>query len=343
MLILEKYTLEFKGQIFVPWRRMLHPKLSWVIQQLDSYGIAHMTKRRTDEDGSNATTMLYVAQGAIEICDEIMQTPVNVPSMSLPPDELPDSHPFFEREEPESTVPAEYQEVVEAAEEIPVETGTEDEDGDDDSWGFDDDEDEEGPIIDVEARVVEDDEFEADDPAPPSPKVKKEKPQPQEAVDPEFENAEDPKPTTKLSGTEFTQVDEVLAYQDIMFPGNTEPVRMYDVNSSNVSAIGSKPIKDKPLVVTFYIRYKSNGDITYRYNPVPTIDANEAFNLAVRRAAGIQEASVGSFCYHTIRDPAEAGLIKCQRTQSNTDGSTTWVKVIPKKERVKATKERAKQ
>lgn len=228
----------------------------------------------------------------------------------------------------------------------PVETEEEDVEASDEiSWDFDDDDDEdddpdteEQEAIDVEHRVIDesetDPEFKAEvvPPAEPKPRTRKEK---HEANDPDFKVAEKPAVVESKPGTEFLQADNLLVFEDVTFPETKQPIRMYDVDSSNVSRIGAKVLTADPQTVTFYVQYK--GGIPYRYNPVTRSDWNEALNLAIRKHKGIQEASVGSFIYNGIRILADEGTIKCQRL----DGDT-WVKVLPKAERTKQIKNRDK-
>lgn len=204
-------------------------------------------------------------------------------------------------------------------------------DEDDDDWGFDE--------VSLEAEeAVEAVDTETVEPIPDPPKKKKVKPEPKASNDPDFDDAEEaPARAAVLSGTEFLKADELLPFEDVQFPKVKLPIRMYDVNSSNISAIGAK-ITDDPLIATYYVRFKTGASV-YRYNPVATADYNESLNEAVRRQQGIMEASVGSFYYHTVKVKAEAGEIKCQRL--NEDG-TAWVEVQPKAARTKEIKERAK-
>jgi hypothetical protein len=350
-------AIEHKGIYYNPFKLGLkHPKLTWMIKMLDLYGIAHRVERTVQGE------MLYVQQGGIESASVILgqalaevdarvkndkiEGPVTKVRVII--DDLPNDHPFFElqlQDFPERLGPVEpTQSIEEYLLYDPEKAGTLTEDlvkdepeEEADPW-FDDDEEE---VIEVESRDVTDEEF-VEEEAVPVDKPKKVKPEPKEAVDPDFESAEDPAPAAPLvSSDDFLHADEELAFEDMIFPKVAEPLRMYDVDSSNVSQIGFKTLTDDPLTVTFYITYKGNE--TYRYNPVSKADANESLNLAVRKRRGVQEASVGSFLYHTVRDKADNGLIKCQHlVEEAGTGERKWVKVLPKKDRVAATKERAK-
>ena len=214
------------------------------------------------------------------------------------------------------------------------------EDDDDDDWDFGDEDDEEPvPTPDPVEEPATDPDFVAEEaPKVSTPKKKKKMKEKKEAVDPDFDAAVDSTDdlSSPVDGTEFLEVDKVLQFEDIQFKDvKSGPIRMYDVNSSTLSAIGAKVLNSDPLVVTFYVRFKAGGSV-YRYNPVPTADWNTIVNLCIRRTVhGVQEASGGSFLHHAIKVKAEEGLIKCQRL---TDAS--WVTVLSKAERTKAIKKR---
>lgn len=364
----ESHILQRGGNSYVPWKVGLkHPKLSWVIAELNRYGIAHYV------GSSMRGQMLYVERGTIEVCSVILDAVIaEVGNVRVIVDDLPNDHDYFQRPETPAVeaVLATMQDVLDG---VPVADAVSAEDFDDtdedlesavndwdenedeelsvgpdpdedeDGWGFDEDDLDEGPtpdnVIDISHRVV-DPEFQAEPAEPRTPKPKREKPVPQPVNDPDFATGEDPPPTAVLGGTEFLRADQVLSFSEVLFPKTEKPIRMYDVMSSNVSAMGYKELVDNPLVCTFYIRYKS-GAYVYRYNPVPKADANEALNLAVRRQEGIQEASVGSYLHYTIIDKANEDLIKCQRLEADEKGER-WVIVPPKKARTKAIKDRAK-
>lgn len=383
---------------FVNFRTGLkHPKLSWLTQMLDKYGIkwrlSNGLKGRMlqvqvgslDIAAGILTQELVTLDITVDGAEDIQNRPVVITI-----DDLPDDHMFFDEFMARSLeaagtsastvadVAVEFaqegtkvdgvNDATTETEEVPVEDAgaefdkaiglklvappvqEEDEDVSEDdeeapdeiSWDFDeDDEDEdEQEAIDVEHRVIDesesDPEFKAEvvPPAEPKPRKKKEK---RDAVDPDFAVAEEPATTLSqpLDGTEFLQADDLLVFEDVTFPEVKQPIRMYDVDSSNVSRIGAKVLNNDPQIVTFYVQYK--GGIPYRYNPVTRADWNEALNLAIRKHKGIQEASVGSFIYNGIRILADEGTIKCQRL----DGET-WVKVLPKAERTRQIKNRDK-
>lgn len=216
----------------------------------------------------------------------------------------------------------------------------EDDENEDDGWDFEDDEDDEvvGTYDEIEAMGREEGEAIADAVLGPTVKTKKAKSEPVEATDPDFETASEP--TTDyaavINGTEFLLADELLAFEDVALPDVKKPIRMYDVNSSTLSALGCKELSKDPLVVTMYVRFKSGGKY-YRYNPVQKADYNTVLNEIVRKAQGIQEASAGSVFHHIIKVKGEEGQVKCQRLDD-----AGWVIVQPKSERTKDIKLRAK-
>ena len=218
---------------------------------------------------------------------------------------------------------------------------TEDDEEEDDGWDFEDDDSEDEDEADEALEVLEEvlaTLVEQNSKPDPEVKVKKVRPEPVEATDPDFETASEP--TTDyaavINGTEFLLADELLAFEDVALPDVKKPIRMYDVNSSTLSALGCKELSKDPLVVTMYVRFKSGGKY-YRYNPVQKADYNTVLNEIVRKAQGIQEASAGSVFHHIIKVKGEEGQVKCQRLDD-----AGWVIVQPKSERTKDIKLRAK-
>jgi hypothetical protein len=345
--------LEVNGITYVPFKAGIkHPKLSWLILMLNRYGIPHLISKGQTLSGP----MLYVQQGTIELATGILTQELAVfiarttnyeegpdVTITVTIDDLPDNHEFFslqlQGQEVMRIVEAPPPTVLEVIEvegtvihDVIGDITTEirehleeklAQDDDDDDWGFDE------VSLEAEDAVVE-------EPAPAKKKKKDKTVKP--TNDPDFDTATEPAPiNVPVTGTEFLRADELLAFEDVQFPVVKKPIRMYDVNSSNISAIGAK-ITDDPLVVTMYIRFKT-GDNVYRYNPISTADWNSTLNEAVRRQQGIQEASVGSFYYHTVKVKAEDGSIKCQRLVPESD---SWMDVLPKAARTKEIKERAK-
>lgn len=215
------------------------------------------------------------------------------------------------------------------SDEIVTEADDDTDEDEDDGWDFEDADDEDG-VDEIDDPIQEAVEVPA--------KPVKVKPQPVEATDPDFDTAS--APTTDyaavINGTEFLLADELLAFEDVALPDVKKPIRMYDVNSSTLSALGCKELSKDPLVVTMYVRFKSGGKY-YRYNPVQKADYNTVLNEIVRKAQGIQEASAGSVFHHIIKVKGEEGQVKCQRLDD-----AGWVIVQPKSERTKDIKLRAK-
>lgn len=371
------HTIEINGVNFSPFRVGLkHPKLSWMIMMLNKYGIAHAIVK--DEVGLKGT-MLYVQQGNIELCNGILTQELvsftaktdnfeDGPEVAIriTIDDLPDDHEFFEAQiagqtidttpvpfvgkaagvygDKRMTVPAPTEEDEEDPFAIPdTKAGTDEavqESGDtddEDEWGFDDEDETPDPTPEQD-EASDEAQAEVAEEKPVKDKKKKKKER-KEATDPDFSDAE---PSdikyTPVTGDEFLQVDDILGHEDIVYPiKSKQPIRMYDADSSTLSAIGCKELNSDPLVVTLYARFKSSP-LPYRYNPVPKADFNSLLNELIRKHNGIQEASAGSFFHWTVKAKAEEGLIKCQRLTE--DGR--WVEVLPKTERTKAIKERAK-
>lgn len=357
---------ENDGKTYVNFRSGIkHPKLSWVIMMLGHYGIAHRLYHTLQG------AMLQVEQGTIELAtgilnqelatfDAVVSNNEDGPTLrvTVTIDDLPDDHTFFEEQlAGHVMIGGEVPKIVPVPAELPAieEDDTEDEaDPDDlDDWGFDDiedDDDDDDPTqeeltetkqqieeivanrdaIEVEAKVTD---AVAVDPKPV--KTKKDKKR-REPTDPDFQEAAPPVDNlaAPVDGTEFLTADETLAHEDVTYPKVKKPIRMYDVDSSTISAFGAKRLAHDPLIVTLYVRFKS-GATVYRYNPTPTADWNTLLNLAIRRKNGVQEASTGSFFHHAVKVKAEEGTLNCQRLTD--DG---WVNVLPKAERTKQIKQR---
>lgn len=361
-------VIEVQGVNLVPYKSgMKYPKLGWIMMMLDKYGVPHAV-RNTGLKGS----MFYVQQGSVELVHGILHQELvsfNASTLnheegksvkiSVVIDDLPDDHEFFEAQlegyvqtdtsstlvvvEPvgevievtESKATAEASVVVEEEEIVPdasPEPADEDETDDDDdaeteSWFSDDDPvvEEEGPVIDVEATVEDvtdvEDEGESDD-------------------EDEFVGVESDPVYSKniVTGDEFLRIDTSVPFQMVELPGVKAPVKMYDVNSSTISAVGCRELSKTPLNVVMYVRFKSSGPLSYyRYNPVQKSDYNNILNEIVRTHEGVKEASVGSLFHHTIKVKAEDGDIKAQKLKDD-----QWYIVPTKAERTKDIKLRSK-
>lgn len=155
------------------------------------------------------------------------------------------------------------------------------------------------------------------------------------------EPAPEPEDDDLKAGVAYLKADEVLTHEIVEFP-HIKPDKAahqiemyYQPSSSNVECIGWAP-KTDPNVGTIYIQYKK-GERVYRYSPRPITVWHNLLDEGVRRESGIIEASVGSLAHHALRVPADAGEIRCQRL----DGEH-WAEVLPKAERTKETKDKAK-
>lgn len=344
-----------------------HPKLSWLVALLNKYGVAHRMQNTLQGQ------MLQVEKGTVELACEILNQELgrftarvlnddDAPTMDITVtiDDLPNDHEFFAMQTqtkdgslvisvPAKVTPELVAEIGETLEEIfpdpVVEDDEEDEDEEDDSfWGFtDEDEDEDesvpepsvGMVIDVEAKVIEDEpnfldtmKDEAQAEFAKSKKPKKEKPVPSEPVDPDFETAV----ASESNENDFLEAEQVLPFEETQFPDTRDTIRMFDVDSSTLSAFGMRAMNKDPLLSTVYVRFKSGGTL-YRYNPVPVKDANLILSTIIRRYKGVQEESPGSVFHYTIKVKGEEGTINVQRL----DGER-WVVVLPKSERTKALK-----
>jgi len=140
--------------------------------------------------------------------------------------------------------------------------------------------------------------------------------------------------------TVYLQADTLLKKFKQEFPmkdNKTLSVDFYDVESSNVSAIGYRVTND-PIITVFYVKFKQGGTY-YRYRPVAIAHANDIINEAVKKQMGRQEASVGSLFHSLLKEKADEGAISCQRFNEEKE---TWV-VVPTKAQRKATnKQKAK-
>jgi hypothetical protein len=131
---------------------------------------------------------------------------------------------------------------------------------------------------------------------------------------------------------DYLKAEALLKFTDVQFEGITGTIRMYEVNSVNLSAIGIRINQKDQTLCTQYTQFKG-GAQTYRYGPVTVKISQELLGEAVRVAEGRQEASVGSLFHNLIKVDADAGKIKCQRL---TEGR--WIDVPAKKDRVKEVK-----
>lgn len=360
-------VIEVQGVNLVPYKSGIkYPKLGWIMMMLDKYGVPHAV-RNTGMRGS----MFYVQQGSVELVHGILNqelvafnaTTVNHEEgksvkISVVIDDLPDDHEFFEAQlegyvetnlsstlvevEPtagdvvevtENSSTAEASVVIEDEAVVPDTEETVDDEDEDDTW-FSDNEDEsieqegDGPIIDVDATVLSD---EVVDP------VEEETTDDDE----EFAGVEDGPVYSKniVTGNEFLRIDASVPFQMIELAGVKAPVKMYDVNSSTISAIGCRELSKTPLNVVLYVRFKTSGPLSYyRYNPVQKADYNNLLNEVVRTHEGVKEASVGSLFHHTIKVKAEEGEIKAQKLRDDDQ----WHIVPTKAERTKDIKLRSK-
>lgn len=120
----------------------------------------------------------------------------------------------------------------------------------------------------------------------------------------------------------------VLESEDIDLP-DVGLVRMWNVQSANVSAIGNVSITDDASLLTLYMRFK--GGAYYRYLPVKDEVWQDIVTEAQKVEAGDQQASVGSLYHHAIKVPSDEGELQCHKL----DGSV-WRVVLPKSQRTSA-------
>jgi hypothetical protein len=127
-------------------------------------------------------------------------------------------------------------------------------------------------------------------------------------------------------------VDSLAAGESVAPAGPGIMVRMYDVDSSNLSAMGVTPDDElnPPSSLTLYVTFK--GATTYRYSPIAEATWEALHGEAVRVARGDQEASVGSTFHHMVKVYADEGVIKCERLDEE---GGFWRVVPPKAQRPK--------
>ena len=111
--------------------------------------------------------------------------------------------------------------------------------------------------------------------------------------------------------------------------GVADPVGMYEVSSSNLSAMGVQEFNSngEEFSWTLYVRFK--GGSMYRYFPVSDEQWTDLCIEAVKAKNGVQEASLGSLYHHAIKVPADEGKIQCHRQ----DTQGVWYDVLPKSQR----------
>lgn len=143
--------------------------------------------------------------------------------------------------------------------------------------------------------------------------------------------------TTTL-GLRFTE--RILPFNNGVDGSNVD-VRMFDIESSNVSTIGvtipgyyPTPLEvniPETEVCHIYVTFK--GQPTYYYYDTYWWVWKQIYNEALKKASS-KEASVGKLINRLLKDPADAGHINCFKL----DGFGKWVKVLPKAERPKKSK-----
>lgn len=108
-------------------------------------------------------------------------------------------------------------------------------------------------------------------------------------------------------------------------PGVDKAVMMYEVSSSNLSAMGLSMPDDNLRVL--YVRFK--GGTIYRYYSITDQVWRDLSIEAVKAQKGVQEASVGSLFHHAIKVPADEGKLNCHKL----DDENIWRVVLPKTQR----------
>lgn len=326
-------------------------KARWVLAQLEAAEVPHKVYGLT----ANGASIIWVEQGfldfayeAITITDTMMGTPKNRVHFFAVQD-LSDDHEFFIRDlanghefhtedlasDKHEAIPTPMKPVADPpkpdvlekmeadvekgkavlAEETPlvpeapaVVTESVSDDDDDDDWDLDDDD---------ELKADEDDELAADE---------------------DEEGTEEVNPLEGEEAITYEDADQVLEFEDVMFHKVPDAVRMYEVLSSNVKAIGAREVSKSPGTATVYVQFKQGGTI-YRYNPISLKAFNETLlDQAVKKVRGLVEASVGSAFYALCREPADKGDVVCQRLVDN----NKWATVQPKSERKKEIQKKAK-
>lgn len=137
-----------------------------------------------------------------------------------------------------------------------------------------------------------------------------------------------------MNGTQVTLLSgsgpDSFEMHEVAFTEGSKPIRMYDVSSSNLSAIGMDAIEGSDNWV-LYVRFK--GGTCYRYFPVTKPVLLDLWNEAKNAQKGDQEASVGSLFHYAVKVPADDGVIQCHKLND----TGRWVEVLPKSVRPKTT------
>lgn len=136
--------------------------------------------------------------------------------------------------------------------------------------------------------------------------------------------------------------DSVIPFQLIVFPPEDVEIIMWDVDSSNLSALGYIPIPVndpgpyvEPQTAILYVRFK--GGTVYRYLPVPLGTCEHLHHEIKRKHNGEPDASVGSLFHNAVKVKADSGDINCQKFD---DDWGHWTTVPPKAQRTQAIKKK---
>lgn len=148
--------------------------------------------------------------------------------------------------------------------------------------------------------------------------------------------------TAQLPSKENSAIKE-LPFVETNIPNMLEPVRLYDVKSSNASAIAyyksNTEAFDKAGIHRECLIVQFKGGALYRYYATQEANLDSVFAKLLKEAVAVeggnQEASVGSMIHHLIKVPADEGKIVCDKFDS---AKSSWVNVPKKSERVKQMK-----
>lgn len=111
------------------------------------------------------------------------------------------------------------------------------------------------------------------------------------------------------------------SFEDVHLPHVPGTIRMFDCESSNVSAVGATDAKgDK---VGIFVRYK--GGNYYRYGPCTDSTWALVYAEILNKVEGRPSASVGSLVNRVLKAAADEGTITCYKLKDD-----AWVKVQAK-------------
>jgi hypothetical protein len=127
------------------------------------------------------------------------------------------------------------------------------------------------------------------------------------------------------------KANRVMKWSDqilMIDPVKSTMVRVYEVNSSHMSTIGSSFMFDPPTQSRWVFISFKGATRHYRYHPLTQKQWEELLTEAIKTVeAGDPNASAGTAFWDILRKPAESGKLICERYE---DGGV-W-KTVPAKD-----------